>query len=62
MTKKTEPKRGRPKAEDPLLPKTIRLQKSRIPVYEAAASDSGMDWSEWVRAALDAFCRRRPKS
>jgi hypothetical protein len=52
-------RRGRPPVADKLVPKAIRLLQSRIPVYEAAAAADGMEWSEWVRDALERAAKRR---
>lgn len=46
-------KRGRPRSEDPLVTKALRLRQSHLKLYDRAASVAGLSLSAWIRDTLD---------
>ena len=61
---KKSAKRGRPPVSDESRSEAlhrVRVTPTEHARYQEAAAASGLSWSDWVRAALDAYCKRKPR-
>jgi predicted HicB family RNase H-like nuclease len=54
-------KAGRPKTDDPLKYRNVRVSDADWEAYRLAAHTSGVSLSQWIRAALNRAAKRRRK-
>ena len=63
MNEKKRP--GRPiegdEARSEAIPR-VRVTPTELAKYQEHADASGLSWSDWVRAAFDSYCKRKPRS